>query len=625
MIALLLILSISVHTGIPVKANTKQGYVTGNNVRVRKGPGTEHGEITKLNNDHPVTILEQDSNTSWYKIQFNQNGSTLEGWMTNQYIRIEVAPGAMDDFEKHMNDQGFPESYKSYLRDLHIKHPNWEFRALHTGLDWNTVVKNQLNPVNKSLVPLNSIASWKSLEQGSYNWDNGTWYSYETVWAAASSEILQFFMDPRNALVSGGEILQFSSLGWTGRETKAGVQDLLSGTFMANSDLDYAQYFMTAGQTHGVSPYHLVSRVIQEVSRNGSRSTDGATGVYNFYNIGAFGSNPVDAGLTYARDKGWTSPEKAIIDGAGFITDGYIKTGQDTLYLQKFDVVDGGNGFYWHQYMTNIQAPTSEAKKLQASYPNFNNGHIVFKIPVYSNMPATPCTKPTTTTAPNFLLSSLSVNNYSLTPFFNKFTENYSIIVPEDVSSITISASPVLSTTKITGAGSHNLKEGLNEIKIISTAANGQSKVYTINVSRGTVDYSGSTNYKIGTNITGVSPETSVEAFKNNMKVNNATIDILNPNGTPLTGNVGTGSIIQVKQGNQVLNQHQVVIYGDTNGDGRINIVDLANVQKHILNVSKMDGIYAQAANTKKTGSNINIVDLANIQKHILKVSSISQ
>ncbi|HHX56255.1 MAG TPA: SH3 domain-containing protein, partial [Clostridiales bacterium] len=205
-ISILLILSITIHAGMKVEAYPIQGYVTGNTVNVRKGDSTSYASVAKLNKEHSVTVLEQSSKTSWYKIEFVLNGKTMQGWMSNQYIRLDVKYNEDAAFEEHLSKQKFPESYKPYLRDLHAVHPNWEFIALHTGLDWNTVIKNQANPVYRSLVPSSSIASWKSIDERAYDWNKGTWYNFEPGWAAASTEIVQYFMDPRNSLVSSGEV-----------------------------------------------------------------------------------------------------------------------------------------------------------------------------------------------------------------------------------------------------------------------------------------------------------------------------------------------------------------------------------------------------------------------------------
>ena len=58
----------------------------------------------------------------------------------------------------------------------------------------------------------------------------------------------------------------------------------------------------------------------------------------------------------------WTTPKKAIVGGAEFISKSYIAKGQHTSYLKKFNV--NPNGYYSvynHQYMANLRAPASEA------------------------------------------------------------------------------------------------------------------------------------------------------------------------------------------------------------------------------------------------------------------------
>ncbi len=66
--------------------------------------------------------------------------------------------------------------------------------------------------------------------------------------------------------------------------------------------------------------------------------------------------------------KGWTDPEKSIKGGAKILASGYISIGQDTLYLEKFDVVNGGDGYYSHQYMTNVSASRTEGYTIRNTY-----------------------------------------------------------------------------------------------------------------------------------------------------------------------------------------------------------------------------------------------------------------
>ena len=68
--------------------------------------------------------------------------------------------------------------------------------------------------------------------------------------------------------------------------------------------------------------------------------------------------------------------------------EGYINEGQNTLYLQKFDVVKI-EGLYKHQYMQNLLAPTSEANNMKSiyEYSNTVDSNLNFIIPLYENMP----------------------------------------------------------------------------------------------------------------------------------------------------------------------------------------------------------------------------------------------
>ena len=175
----------------------------------------------------------------------------------------------------------------------------------------------------------------------------------------------------------------------------------------------YAQAFMNAAESYDVSPYHLVSRVIQEVGYNGSRSVSGTEpgyeGIYNYYNIGAYqSSDPVINALKWASTlppnekdekylRPWNSRYKAILGGAKYIATCYISVGQNTQYLQKFDVVANG-GLYSHQYMSNIMAASSEGIRTYNKYSNLRllSNSFTFLIPVYDNMPNLPAgVKPT--------------------------------------------------------------------------------------------------------------------------------------------------------------------------------------------------------------------------------------
>ena len=83
-----------------------------------------------------------------------------------------------------------------------------------------------------------------------------------------------------------------------------------------------------------------------------------------------------------------------------------------------------------------------------------------------------------------------------------------------------------------------------------------------------------------------------------------------------------TGMNIKITSG--ITSNYTVVIYGDNNGDGVIDILDLLKIQKHLLGVNKLKNAYLYASDINKDG-NVDIIDLLKIQKHILNVSKIEQ
>ena len=64
--------------------------------------------------------------------------------------------------------ENFPENYRPYIQVLKSKHPEWNFKALYTELDWNYVIENE-NVFGKNLVPKSYSDEWKNTKAGEYN------------------------------------------------------------------------------------------------------------------------------------------------------------------------------------------------------------------------------------------------------------------------------------------------------------------------------------------------------------------------------------------------------------------------------------------------------------------------
>lgn len=492
---------------LTASAANMMGSCTADVLNVRSGAGTGYSKTGTVSYGDSLTILSETTDSSgakWYKISCGN----LTGYVSAAYVQLTSSgsQGSSDaDFESYMTKQGFPESYKPYLRTLHEQHPKWIFTAQKLGVDWNTALKEEC-VVGRNLVHSSALASWKSMEKGAYDFNGGYWYGLDGSWVAASKEIIMYYMDPRNFL-NDTYIFMFENQSYDpSYQTESGVKTILADTFMSGSytcpdtkkKYTYSQTFMDAAKKSGISPYHLASRCRNEQGVNGAPQSLGTVKGYenyfNFFDIQAYATSTMTAaemGCKYAKTTNptyllpWTNQYKSIVGGSIFLGTGYITKGQDTLYLQKFDMVDGGNGLYYHQYMTCVFGQANEAISLKNAYSqDILNSAMEFKIPVYNNMPDKLCPKPTSSGDNNNYLKSLSVSGTSISPKFDKFTASYTAKVNAEVSSVTVNANPLGKSAKVSGKGKVSLKTGENTVKVTCTAASGVKRTYTIKITR---------------------------------------------------------------------------------------------------------------------------------------------
>lgn len=332
--------------------------------------------------------------------------------------------------------EAFPESYKEALKELKEKHPNWNFVAVYTNLEFDYVVAQEMQD-GKSLI---------STTQFSDEWKRDS-IEVEPGWVNASEKAVRYFLDPRNFLTEE-KIFQFESTKFNEEaHTSEVVEKVLEGTNLSNANYyinaknkvemeeKFSDIIYSAGKENNVSAVHLASRIIQEtggtlgsISQDGSvvldangnvgyytlnnaiktanRTINGSyssdtygdfSGYYNFFNIGAYCTNacgycgnPFVHGLQKAQTSGWTTPKIAISAAASYLNNNWIKYGQDTLYFEKFDVnfTEGAVFLFGNQYMTNISAASTEASLMYEGYKESNklDSNFTFYIPVYDNM-----------------------------------------------------------------------------------------------------------------------------------------------------------------------------------------------------------------------------------------------
>lgn len=362
----------------------------------------------------------------------------LNVFMTNN---VQAKAQNTKDYKKGSNILDDYPGYSDLIDNLLKEHPNWTFTILFTGLDWDTVIRNETIASHGRNLVQNKSGEWVCSVCGNKAYDNGSW-------RCASAATVSYYMDPRNSLYED-YIFQFENLKWVdGKYTIEGIEQIISDCDYLLTDSitytntsgkkatikkSYAQVIMEAAKAAGISPYHLASRIRHEQGPGKSASAtatgtySGYTGYYNFLNVNASGngsSTIIKNALKYAKKQKWTDPEKSIKGGAKFLAKEYIQYGQSTLYLQKFDVDDSDDDLYWHQYQQNVSAAKTESTTIMQTYREIDSDLDMpfnFVIPVFENMPDAVCPMPGTQ---SIVTENIQVTDASIVVYKSKSTSS---------------------------------------------------------------------------------------------------------------------------------------------------------------------------------------------------------
>lgn len=466
------------------------------------------------------------------------------------------------NFEEQISS--FPESYKNSLRTLHSIYPNWKFYADYIDMTLDKAA--ELETVRK--VTDDKNVSWRTMDKGSYDWGSGTWVSVEDGrWHYASREVIKYYMDPRNFLNEQYIYTYMKQNYDPTSQNEEGVRKMVSGTFLENNYYDpndteyggsYVAVIMEAARRSGINPYILAATIIQE---QGSGGTSGiiAGPYYNFFNISANGDTQeavVTNGINYAKGRGWDTRSKSIIEGATFSGNNYVSAGQNTYFYINYNVKDINN--LWHQYATAVHNASSSARQLAKTYKDLKSAELDFLIPVYKDMSDTASQLPERNgNLNNYYFESINADG--LTPSFDRFIYNdYSLRVSGD-STVYVK---LPESAEYAGDSSYTLNSGSNRIALRVKSQSGYYNEYYI--------------------------------------------DVLADSPCRLTVSTENSPVAVVKK-------------GDTNGDGKVTLMDLANVQRHMLRLISLTGNNFVGADTNSDGK-ISLIDLANIQRHLLRI-----
>ena len=250
-----------------------------------------------------------------------------------------------------------------------------------------------------------------------------------------------------------------------------------------------------------------------------------------------------------------------------------------------------------------------------------------------------------TATASNGISSSIQITVYSPVTDLIVSTENIVLqegeefklnvtVLPEDANnkSLTFKSENDRIVNVDSNGNLTGISEGQTNITITSQD-NNISKTVSVTVIRkldeGEIVFDESLIINAN-EITGLeNKNNTVDSLLQKIKTN-YTVEIYNSDGEKIEGNslVGTGSTIKIldnNDNNALVIEYNIILYGDVNGDGKINSIDLLVLQRHILEIKKLDGVFVKAGNVRKNNKNPSSVDCLLIQRHILGLQNLEQ
>lgn len=210
----------------------------------------------------------------------------------------------------------------------------------------------------------------------------------------ASREEIYRYMNPLNYM-KGDNIYQFIDLSYDEERVISleKARELLAGQGVLEGQ---EKVFLKAGEQGGVDPQYLIGHAILETGNGTSELAVGikytpddgreTKKVYNMFGIGATDDDPTKKGAKKAYELEWYLPETAIIGGATYIGENYVKKDQEpkkaqkTLYEMRWNSINPAT----HQYSTDVGWAIKQisSQKMDQIYADTEEG-LQFCIPVY--------------------------------------------------------------------------------------------------------------------------------------------------------------------------------------------------------------------------------------------------
>ena len=282
---------------------------------------------------------------------------------------------------KAFNEQPF-----AVVKQQVINGQTWYYGKLANGkLAWikSTDLAKELIKYNQTGMTLNQVAQLQA----------GLQYKPQVQrvpgkWTDANFNDVKHAMDTKRLAQDPALKYQFLRLDQPQNISVDKINQFLKGKGVLENQ---GAAFNKAAQMYGINEVYLISHALLETGNGTSQLAKGAdvvnnkvvtntaTKFHNVFGIAAYDNDPLREGIKYAKQSGWDTVSKAIIGGAKFIGNSYVKAGQNTLYKMRWNPAHPGT----HQYATDVDWANINAKIIKGYYDKIGEVGKYFDIPQY--------------------------------------------------------------------------------------------------------------------------------------------------------------------------------------------------------------------------------------------------
>ncbi|HCW3603752.1 TPA: glucosaminidase domain-containing protein [Staphylococcus aureus] len=189
-------------------------------------------------------------------------------------------------------------------------------------------------------------------------------------WAKATRAQTSSAMNVKRIWESNTQRYQMLNLGKYQGVSVSSLNKILKGKGTLDGQ---GKAFAEACKKNNINEIYLIAHAFLESGYGTSNFASGRYGAYNYFGIGAYDNNPNYA-MTFAKNKGWTTPAKAIMGGSSFVRKDYINKGQNTLYRIRWNPKNPAT----HQYATAIEWCQHQASTIAKLYKQIGLKGIYF-------------------------------------------------------------------------------------------------------------------------------------------------------------------------------------------------------------------------------------------------------